>query len=192
MCAPVIAAVALGVTSATQQYLQIQAQNKAASAEEKAARIAEAQDYQALQDQRQQINQVAGQQSLEAALDAKRRAATTKVSFGEANVLGNTPARQLAALEVGKARELGTIETNRSNALRQNQRQVENVGATASSRVSSARSKMSSGVSAGLQIAGAGVQGAWSGYQFGTEVFPRNRLKIPPANSPQNRYITYH
>jgi hypothetical protein len=184
MCEPTtISMVVLGIAGAAQTAVSIQNSNNAAEAAANAANAAAGADFNALSEQRAELDQVAAGQSMDVQREMLRRRATLRVAQGESGIMGNTPVRELAALQVQRSTELSTIESNRASALAQSAREEGKIEATRRGRVSEAEAKFTSGWASGLQIGASGAQGAWQGYQIGSTIWPKTPKNPHPFGS---------
>lgn len=195
MCNPAaivmaVMSVASTAMSVAAQSQQIEAMNDQANAarsaseantkmEADAAANAAAQDYMAVGAQQDEINQQAAQEKQQRALLAMRERAALRVSAGEAGLAGGVVDGAIKDTYMNESADMGTLEANRANKIKQAQLSKGQIQATAQGRVNQGISNMRSTFAqnpnktapsawvSGLQIGMAGASGAMQGYAYG-------------------------
>lgn len=143
MCEPVsTTALVVGTAAAVTTYSQIQAQKKAAKAQEQAARAAAARERIALEIQRQQIDRSVGLEIFERQRQALRERSRIAVAAGEAGVGGISPARIIAQSLWDASYDIGIHSANRDAMLLQNLLEQSAVMASRDSQIRQARSQI--------------------------------------------------
>lgn len=165
MCSPTaIAATTMAVTKAGTTALQIKQQNEMAEYQAEAAANAAEMDYELLEQQREQITDQANREKFEKRRQALRKQSKLRAAFGESNVLGNSPLRQMHDAMMQAEYDVGIIESGREDQISQNLYEREAVHAQAKSRYNQAKGASTSGWMSGLKIGMSGAQGGMQGY----------------------------
>lgn len=158
MCEPVsgtTALMALAAASAATAYI---ATEDNAKNQQKSINDAYSLAASAAQDNYRQTDAAASQQMSERALEAKREQSRLKVIAGESGSLGGLSAdRLMNESEFNANSDIATIESNRSNANLQTQREAKAGKVNATNQLASVQ--RGSLLGAGLQIGGAYVAG---------------------------------
>lgn len=168
MCEPttLLAAGTLAV-SAGSAIAGASAQNKQSKATAKAARVAQAEDYAALEKRKGQEQDAATQTIMQADRQARAADALARVSAGQAGVAGASVDALLAGIASEEFDAKATIGRNLKNTLTQLDSEKKGSDALAANRIASA--PPANPFLTGLQIAGAGLD-------FGTTLV-RNKPK---------------
>jgi hypothetical protein len=183
MCTP--AAIPLALTAISTAYSVYQG-NQQAQAGVAAAEAAAAADRDLLGKQASQINASASMDKLERQRQGMREQAKIRTAAGEAGALGNSTLRMLNNSMLQEGHDTGIVESNRQNAMDQNQARGGAVNAELQSRTNEAMSHYTNPLMAGLQI---GV-GAGSDYlamkrsPYSTEV---STTKKTTGSTPSSR-----
>ncbi len=111
---------------------------------------------QILDQQAKEINQSSNNQATERSIQAQIERAKMRTLAGESGLAGNLVDRWMQDSTMQESRDIASIETNRSNQLRQNLNQQGAQYAKAQGQSNEAYSKAPSLLGTGLQIAGAG------------------------------------
>lgn len=171
MCSYTLAAAGIAaITSAGSTAMSVSARNNTAEARAEAAEESMKLQQQALEQQQDQIIDQKNQQISERRLQAMRERSQLRVSFGEANVLGNSPLRQLHTSLLQEGKDVGQMESNKQSSLAQSglhQRQAE---AQVRGRINQAKAKTTGPLSSSLQIGMSSAQSGLSGYQTGQQL----------------------
>jgi hypothetical protein len=156
------------------------AANQTAVRQEQVAQKAYEVDMKQAEVKTEQIEESADLESFERVRQAAKEAAAIRLSSAESNVFGNSIFRMLGSAEIQKAHDLGIIGANAENAKDQVDVEKESAkvnlesrqaGADAIRDQAKASNQTPSTLGAGLMLAGAGMQGAASGYSLGTDLF---------------------
>ena len=159
-----------------------QAADNNARMEADAASNAAAQDYLAISTQQDEINQQSAQDTNQRALQAMRERAALRVSAGEAGVQGASVDGAFKDTYMAQGADMATIETNRTNKIRQAQLTKGSVQANAQGRINQGISNQRSTYSntmdkkapsmwvSGLQIGSAGVGGYMQGATYSKQL----------------------
>jgi hypothetical protein len=131
------------------------------------AKNAQESDMQLLDLQAKQIGDKATQEATDIRRAAIRERGALLAAQSEAGFMGNSPFRELYNARLKEAEAVAAVGTNQSNALMQNMAQRTAAHATAQGRINDAWSRVPNSFVAGLQIATAGMQGAYTGYTYG-------------------------
>lgn len=169
MCEPttMIMMASMAALSAGSTAMSIKQQNDTAEAQAKASNEATKLEYKQLDRQADQETDAANQKKMERQRQALRERGKLRASFGEANVLGNSPLRQMHDALLQSSYDQSITDTNNTNALAQN-----DFNQFATSRKSQGRTNMAKSQASGpwtsmLNIGMSGAQGGMSGYQTG-------------------------
>lgn len=160
MCEP--ATIAMLVVSAVTAVAGHQAQSQQAKAEDKATKIAYANDQTQLAEQYKQQNDELNQQQTERSRAAMFEKGRLNAAYGEAGVEGASLDRILNQSDFNLGTDLSTMEANRSNLTKQTMLEGRGLQSTAQSRFNS--TMRPSRLNTGLQIAGSAVD-AYSSYK---------------------------
>lgn len=169
MCEPIItaAASAMAAMNMATSYFSIKSRNDAANAEAEAAVNAANADYVLLNKREEQVNSQAALEERERMEQGMRERSKMRVAMGESGLTGNSMLRQISSSFVDESWDVGIIDANRTNEIEGIEAQKIKTYSDAQGRVNSAKSKITNPFMAGLQIGGAGFQGASSGAALG-------------------------
>jgi hypothetical protein len=137
--------------------------------QENAAKAAQG-DYLALEERGKQINQKATQEALSLKRQALLERGRLSAAQAETGFVGKSPLREMYNMRLKEREALGTLQANTAGALAQNSLDAAKVSTVAQSRYNEAASMRVSSLTAGLQIAGSGLEGGASGVQFGQAI----------------------
>lgn len=165
MCDPV--SIAMGALSVGSAFMQSQAANDAADAQNEAARQQYADNMAALQEQQTQINQQAADQQSIRALEAMKERGRLNATSGEMGVTGNSVDKALQESLFSEGTDISMIEANRKNGVVQNTRSMSAAGVQMASNINQANAGRINPIATGLQI-GTGVVNAYSNYETRT------------------------
>lgn len=157
-----VAAYAALAVSAASAYVSYEQQQDAAEENRKAAARNYEQQMAALQEERTQINQQAGEKMSEIAKIEQAKMAQLRVAAGESGVSGVSLGRIENEIDMNASQDMASIEANRKNAVNQTTRQAAASAAQAINQANSVR-KPYWGATA-LQIAGSGLS-TYNSYQ---------------------------
>lgn len=183
MCGFAIPTIAMAALSMAQTLAQINQSNDVAAAERDAADKAAAADYEQLTLRQQQESEKTSLETVDRMRQGLRERAAMRVSAGEAGIAGITPIREQAVSMLSQAWDTGIIAENRNNQLESINAQRDEVRATQEGRYNVANAKTVNPFMAGLQIAGAGAQGAMQGYSFGKMLSDDRPTKMTPTGN---------
>ena len=170
MCHPAIPAVIMAIAAAGSTAASIHSNNQQAKAAVDAANKAADADYAALEQQQREGMDAAAVERMERIRQGLRERAALRVNSGEAGLAGVTPALTQETSLFQEGYDLSIIEQNKNNRLLQGARTANSIRATNEGRLGEARSRMTSGTMAALQIGLAGTSGAMQGYSMGTQM----------------------
>lgn len=110
-----------------------------------------------LDQQAKEITQSANNQETERSIQAQIERAKMRTLAGESGLAGNLVDRWMQDSSMQESKDISSIETNKSNQLKQNLNQQQGIYARAQGQSNEAYSKAPSMLGTGLQIAGAGA-----------------------------------
>jgi hypothetical protein len=164
------------LTMATTAY-SVKTQNDQAEAASESAKNTAVADYMAVEDARGQVNTQANAEALKLKRQALIERGRIVAGQSEAGFFGNSPLRELWNNRLKEREALGTNVFNQGNALMQNTRDAGSIFATATGRANEARASRIGNLAAGLQIAGAGVEGVTQGYSMYNAIYKPKRVQ---------------
>jgi len=150
----------MALLAAGSSYVQIKQDNEVAETQAENANKASEADYVALESQHDQQEDAARLEQLERMRQGQRERATLRVAAGEAGVTGLSVERDVINSMFQEGYDISILEGNRINRAEESERVTSKVHANAQSRINEAGSRSVGSIAAGLQIAGAGTQGA--------------------------------
>jgi len=150
-----MASFAATATTAVASYVGGQSQ---ASAQNKAAWDNYNANQAIMAEQAKQIAASANNEVSERQIQAQIEQAKLRTVAGESGVAGNLVDRWFQDSEMQESRDIASIETNKSNRLKQNNLETQGLYARAQGQANEASSKAPSLLGTGLQIAGAGAE----------------------------------
>lgn len=172
MCDPISMGVTMAALSGGQQGMQIAQQNKQAEAKADAAAAAAEQNIERLEERQSQTQDASVAKQRERQLQGKRERAKLDVAFGNANITGNTPLRQLHTARIQEGKDVGQIQTNAENEINQIEHQQEAASTKAEGRIDQARARATEGWMSALQIGTSAASGGLQGYTSGKAMQP--------------------
>jgi len=115
-------------------------------------------NQQIMAEQAKQIAASSNNEMSERQIQAQIEQAKLRTAAGEAGIAGNVVDRWYQDSEMQEARDMASIETNKSNRLKQNALETQGLYNKAKGQSNEAYSKAPSLLGTGLQIAGAGAE----------------------------------
>lgn len=167
MCTVLALGIATAVMSAAGTAMSVVQQNAAATATANAANKSAEASYALIDEQKDEVRQQAAEQKYQRRLQANREASRMNVAFNEAGVSGTSPLHELANTMVQENYDLGILDQNEENQLKQLTAEAHGVEAQTSSRISAAASNISNPLMATLKIGTSGV----AGYSMGSTLY---------------------
>lgn len=164
MCEPAtimgVVAVVTAATSIAKTAMDAKAANQKASDETAAANQALVLDQQAVLNQQDQANQSAALEKTERLRLAMRERAALRSSSAEGGVSGATPTQLEGDTYQASSYDIGVLEANRQNYMKQTELEKVSIRNRAQSRLNEAAAGRKSGLYTGLQIGGQVLSGA--------------------------------
>lgn len=155
MCVPL--AVGLAIVSGIQTVVSYVGEKQQAKETQKAINKDYKLQQETLAEKQKQIDAAANQEKSKRAIEALKERGRLNAAAGETGLSGNVFDRLQYESEFNTSQDLSTIETNRANQAKQTSLEAKGVRASAQSKLNENRGP--SLISAGLQLASAGLQG---------------------------------